>query len=250
MSENIKKLRIGIDINEVLRARCLQINRFYAEEFGEEGIPENWYVFDVFKNYKWSDTIEYTKDLKEPEDCPEHINPIDYQVDETTGEAPADFALFKPKKENRLTAKEMYNRFMYEDYVFEIHASAPIMYRGMDLHVKNFYEKYKNSAEFVIVSKENEFSTPSTLFFLSKMMCRFPKYIFYKNDENIWDSIDILVTTDPDILDGIIPEDKNVIKLIRPYNEECNKGLISDILQLNDLSENGEFEKIINYIKQ
>jgi hypothetical protein len=248
MSENIKKLRIGIDINEVLRARCLQINRFYAEEFGEEGIPENWYVFDVFKNYKWSDTIEYTKDLKEDEDCPKDINPIYYQVDEKTGEAPADYLLFKPKEENKLTAKQIYNRFMYEDYVFEIHASAPIMYRGMDLDIKNFYEKYKNTVEFVIVSKENEFSTPSTLFFLSKMMCRFPKYIL--NGENMWDSIDILVTTDPDILDGVIPEDKNVIKLIRPYNEECNKGLISGVLQVNDLSGNDEFEKIINYIKQ
>jgi predicted O-linked N-acetylglucosamine transferase (SPINDLY family) len=33
------------------------------------------------------------------------------------------------------------NRFMYEDYLFEIHASASIMYRGMDLHVNNFLSK-------------------------------------------------------------------------------------------------------------
>jgi len=243
------KLKVGIEINEILRARWLQFDRFYVQEFGEEELPEQPYQYDLFGGYPWKDRTEVVKDLKEPEDMPEDINPLDYQVDEKTGEANADFALFKAPEEIHLTAKEVYNRFMYEDFVFEIHGSAPIMYKGLDLHVKNFYEKYKDTVDFVIVSKENEFSIPSTLFFLSKMMCRFPNYRFAKTNDEIWNGINVIITTDPELLDLHKDSDNTIIKLKRPYNENSYNGTITPVLQINDLNGNEEFEKIINYIK-
>jgi hypothetical protein len=240
------KLKIGIDINEVLRARWLQFDKFYVEEFGEDGVPEKEpYVYDFFKGYKWEDKIEETKYLKE--DLPDDINPLDYQVDEKTGEAPVDHLAFKKEKE-KLTAKEIYNRFMYEDYVFEIHGSAPIMYKQMDLHVEKFYLKYCNHVDFVLKSKENWFSVPPTLFFLSRIFSRFKKYHFVSSNEEMWDDIDILITTDPEIINGKVPEGKKIIKLERPYNKDLMKGEIDDkILQINDLNGNKNFEKIINY---
>ena len=97
----MSKLKIGIDVNEILRARWLQFDRFYVQEFGEEGVPkEQSYVYDFFGKYQWSGITETIKELKEPEDFPEDINPIDYQIDEKTGEANADFALFKAPQEN------------------------------------------------------------------------------------------------------------------------------------------------------
>ena len=245
-----KKLKIGIDVNEVLRARWLQFDRFYVQEFGEDDLPEQPYVYDLFAGYPWKERTEVTKDLKEPEDMPADINPLEYQVDEKTGEANADFALFKAPEKTHLTAKEVYNRFMYEDFVFEIHGSVPKMYPNLDLHLKNFYEKYKDTVEFFIVSKENEFSIPSTLFFLSKIMCRIPNYRFVKTNEELIGDLDVIITTDPEILDGIyIRKAIKIIKLKRPYNEKCNNGDIPPVLQVNDLFENPEFEKIINYIK-
>jgi hypothetical protein len=242
-----KKLTIGIDINEVLRARWLQFDRYYSQEFGVEGIPEQAYVYNFFEKYPWREGIEKTKDLKEPEDMPEDINPLDYQIDEKTGEAPADFALFKLPEIKTLTPKEVYNQFMYQDFVFEIHGSAPKMYSNVDLHVKDFYFKYKDTVDFIIVSKENYFSIPSTLFFLSKITSRFTNYHFCETNEEIWEGIDILITTDPEILDT--PTGKKVIKLTRPYNENCINGDITPVLQLNDLNGNEQFEKLINYIK-
>ena len=241
-----KKLKIGIDINEVLRARWLQFDRFFDQEFGTEESAPTEYVFDFFGKYPWKDTVEIEKELKEPEDMPEDINPIDYQHDEKLGEAPADFALFKTPQEIHLTAREVYNRFMYEDYLFEIFAAAPMMYKDMDLQVNEFYFKYKDFADFVIVSKENQFSIPSTLFFLSKIRCRFNNFRFVETNEQMWEDIDILITTDPELLDG---SKKSVIKLNRPYNEGCFEGIITPVLQVNDLKDNPEFEKIINYIK-
>lgn len=257
----MNKLKIGIDINEVLRARWLQFDRFYAQEFGEEGCPvEQPYVYDFFKYYKWEDTVEINKDLKEPEDMPEDINPLDYQLDEKLGEAPADFAIFKAPIETTLTAKQVYNRFMYEDFVFELFASAPIMYKDMDLHINRFHEKYKNTVDFIIVSKENSFSIPSTLFFLSKMRCRFKNYRFAETNEEMWEGLDILITADPELLVDV-PIGKSTIKVIRPFNDDIASNF--EIMQVNDLNsvntddkivdvkfnKNEEFEKIINYIK-
>jgi len=243
------KLRIGIDINEVLRGRWLQFDRFYAQEFGEEGIPEKPYVYDFFKHYKWEDTVETIKVLKEPEDMPEDINPLDYQLDGENGEAPADFALFKTPEEIKLTAKEVYNRFMFEDFAYEIFACSPIMYKGMDLHLKHFYEKYKDIVEFTVLSVENQFSIPSTLFFLSKMTSRFTNYRFVNESSEMWNNIDILITTDPTIIEKKQPSGKKTIKLTRPYNEDLSNCSL-EVLQIADLIDNPKFEKIIKYIKK
>ena len=246
-----KKLKIGIDINEVLRARWLLFDKFYRQEFGEEGAPkEQPYVFDFFNKYAWKDTVQTVKELKEPEDMPEDINPLDYQHDEKLGEAPADAFLFKLPQEIHLTAKEVYNRFMYEDFLFEIFASAPMMYKDMDLHVNDFYFKYKDFADFIIVSKENQFSIPSTLFFLSKIRCRFNNFRFVETNEDMCMGLDVLITTDPELLEHVKNNEFcEVIKLLRPYNEDSYMGNIIPVLQINDLNNNLEFEKIINYIK-
>jgi hypothetical protein len=245
----MNKLKIGIDINEVLRAKWLQFDKFYVQEFGEEGVPkEQPYVYDFFNTYKWNDKVEIIKELKEPEDMPDDINPIHYKIDENTGEANADIFLFKKNEEIKLSAKEVYNRFMYEDFTFEIFGSASMMYKNMDLHVNEFIEKYKNTVDFIIFSKENQFSVPSTLFFLSKIRSRFNNYRFVENNGEIWDNVDVFITTDPEFLQ-LIPEGKKVIKLKRPYNENLGNDSIISVLQLHDLFENEEFEKLINYIK-
>lgn len=240
------KLMVGIDVNEVLRAKWLQFDRFYAQEFGEEGIPkEQPYVYDFYNSYLWKDTVEVVKEMREPEDTPDTINPIDYQVDEK-GEAPADFMLFKKSERITIPARDMYNRFMYEDYLFEIHGSASMMYKGMDLHVNNFLEKYQNTADFTVLSIENKFSIPPTLFFLSKITTRFRNYRFVDKSLDMWNDVDVLITTDPEILKIGVPWGKKLIKLKRPYNENINVGSM-EVLQIADLIDNPEFEKIIKH---
>lgn len=271
----MSKLKVGIDINEILRAKWLQFDRFYVQEYGEDSVPTDQpYVYDFFKEYKWEDTVEVEKELKEPEDMPENINPLEYQVKEN-GEADADIFIFKKAVETKLTAKQVYNRFMYEDYVFEIHGSAPAMYRGLDVHLNEFLYKYGDTVDFTLLSVENKFSIPSTLFFLSKITARFPSVRFVDKAEDMWNYVDVLITTDPELLDAGTPDDviyippKHIIKLQRPYNEKVhNDGALGlagrQILQLRDLTGYDEeedeekkrpetqegrelFQKIINY---
>lgn len=241
------KRKVGIDINEVLRAKWLQFDRFYAQEFGEEGIPENSYVYssEFFKHYKFNDVVEEIKVLKDPEEMPDKINPLDYQEDES-GEAPADVFLFKRPEKIKLTAREVYNRFMYEDYLFELHASPTVMYRGMDLHVSEFLDKYGNIADFTVMSVENRFSIPPTLFFLSKMTSRFKNYRFVDKNTEMWKDIDILITTDPELLKLGAPWGKKLIKLTRPYNKNIKAGHL-EVLQIKDLMNNKKFEKLIRF---
>ena len=243
----MSKLRIGIDVNEVLRARWLQFDRFYAQEFGEEGIPEDQpYVYDFFNDgYVWKDTVEEIKEMREPEDTPEDINPIDYQLDDK-GEASADFMLFKPVEKITLTVREVYNRFMYEDFLFELHGAAPKMYPQLDLDVNNFLQKYEKTVNFTVMSVENRFSIPPTLFFLSKIQARFRDYKFLDNVLDMWKHVDVLITTDPEILKLGAPWGKKLIKLKRPYNEKIKAGSL-EVLQIADLTNNQDFEKIIKY---
>lgn len=232
---------ISIDIDEIIRSKWIQFDRMYVQEFGEEGVPEEEYVFDYFKYYKWSDGVEKLNILKE--EIPD-ISPKDYQLDEN-GESLADSFLFK-KEERKYTAKEQFEKFMYEDYVFEIFGAAPQMYRGLDLHLNQFkkeFGKYKIN----IVSKENEFTIPPTLFFLSKSMVRFKNYIFYDNYDDYWNDCDILITTNPYLIENK-PENKIVIKMNRPYNKNIKCDY--EFIQLYDMINDDNIKKVIyNYGK-
>lgn len=245
-----KKIKIGIDVDEVLRAKWIQFDKYYVEEFGEEGAPEeNPYTQDFFNKYKWVGTTEKNRYLKDPENTPDEINPIDYIVDES-GESPADAILFKPEEKTELTAREAYNRFMYEDYLLEIHGSAPLMYKRMELDIDKFIKKYEEFCDFVVISKENWFSIPPTLFFLSKSMIRFKEYRFYDTYDEYWSNdVDIIITCNPDVIE-CKPSTKKHIKLDRPYNTKNKSGLISNLLHINDLITSKEFEKITGYNKK
>jgi len=240
------KLIIGIDVNEVLRARWLQFDRFYVQEFGEEKLDgEPQYVYDFWENYHWENSVEIVKELKEPDEMPDDINPVHYQVDEK-GEADADSFIFKKEEEIKLSAREVYNRFMYEDFLFELHGAAPKLYPQLDLDVNNFLQKYEKTVDFTVMSVENRFSIPPTLFFLSKIQARFRDYKFLDNAIDMWKHVDVLITTDPEIIKLGAPWGKKLIKLRRPYNEELKSGSL-DALQIVDLIENKDFQKIIKY---
>jgi hypothetical protein len=239
------KLKVGIDVNEVLRSRWAQFDRFYAQEFGEENLDEPKYVYDFWNNYHWEDTVEVEKELKEPEDMPDDINPVHYQTNEK-GEAEADSFLFKKEEEVKLTAREVYNRFLYQDFLFEIHGAAPKIYPQADVDLKKFLQKYENTVDFTILSVENKLSIPPTLFFLSKMFAGVKNYKFLDNPLDMWKHVDVLITTDPEIVKLGSPWGKKLIKLRRPYNEDLKSGKL-DALQIADLIENKDFQKIIKY---
>lgn len=236
----MSKKVIGIDINEILRAKWLQFDKFYVEEFGVEGAPpeEEAYVYDFFNNYKFEDIEE--EEIYLNEDLPDDITPLDYQLDDD-GKSKVDSLAFE-KKIVKLTAREVYNRFVYKDYCFELHASAPPMYPNVDRDAEKFYMKYKDQFEIALVSKENWFSIQPTLFFISKLSPRFKTYYFGENDQEIWNKVDLLITTDPDLLNNK-SKDKKSVKLDRPYNGKSKADYSTQ--NLVDLVDSKEFCELL-----
>ncbi len=64
----------------------------------------------------------------------------------------------------------------------------------------------------------------------------------------MWKDVDVLITTDPDILSLGEPWGKKLPKINRPYNKHIKAGSL-EVLQIKDLIDNPMFEKIIKYKK-
>lgn len=241
----MKKKVIAIDLNEVLRARSVQFDRFYAEQFGDEGIknPEQPYKFDFRNDYEWKDKV--VEESTMIDDISDEISTLDYIPNED-GKAEVDSMIFKSEEVEK-TADEVYKEFIYQDFVQEIFGFAPLMYKNADVDFGKFVKEYKDDYELMVVSKENVLTIPHTLFFLSKSNSRISRLYFPKTDEEIWESCDVLLTTDPDLI-KTKPSEKKVIKLERPYNTETGEGdmkCIQLVDILNDEEIKNKFKEIL-----
>ena len=175
-------MRIGIDINNVLRDTLSKIEQVY----------EKWYIENPF--------------LEETEFKYEIISPV------TTLNLTSHLKF--PDEDH------LYN-FLYKEYTMEIFGHAPSMeYTSMN-DLNDFYLDMRDEHDILIVSDEIGKSKPATLFFLSKFGCLIESIKFYSEPtkKQMWDSIDILLTANPDLL-LTNPEKKCVIKYETSYNQE------------------------------
>jgi hypothetical protein len=196
----MKKRILAIDLDEVIRAKWLQFDRFYSEEFGDDGIKIPFDTYNLRNHYDFSDRTDTVNYLNE--ELPEDISPKEYIVDKETGTAPVDFMAFR-KKEEKTTADELFHQFTYVDHVIEIFGSAPALYRGLDIDLRTFVELYKNDVEVILFSCEKDESISPSLFFLSKIRPNIRRFIFPEKPEDIWNEVGnngIVITTDPAIL--------------------------------------------------
>lgn len=242
----MKKKIVGIDLNEVIRGRWQKFDQCYIQEFGEDGIHEPFNTYDFRNHYDFTDSIESIEVLNEnmiDTDEFKNVSPIEYIVDEKTGKAPID-AIAMKKENTFIKADDVYKKFLYETYGFEIFAAAPPLYKGVDLDIQKFFKYYKDQIDLRIISKDNVLSIPFTLSFLSRVRTRFSSYHFSEKNEELWSYVDILITTDPELV-ATKPEGKQVIKLTRGWNlgQPCDFEKINVI----DLLHNTEFEKMVGF---
>jgi hypothetical protein len=177
-------MRIGIEINGVLRDTLKKIQQEY----------EKWYIENPFKEeteFKYEVISELTT-----LDIMSHLS-------------------FKDKD-------ELYD-FLYKEHTMEIfgHSGSVEMASMNDLN--DFYLDVRDSHDILIVSDEIGKSKPASLFFLSKFGCLIENVKFYSEItiNSMWDSIDVLLTANPNLLLNI-PQDKLVIKYETSYNSDVN----------------------------
>ena len=217
-------MRIGIDVNGVLRDTIGKFDQLYTKhliEVDQEEFVNPTYELDMSGNTQ----------LIESE-----IEDFEYlKISEVTSLKLDDHYTFKNQE-------ELFN-FMYEEYSMELFGHAPSTEMTTFNMLNDFYLKNRDENEIIIVSSEIGKSKPSTLFFLSKFGCLLEKILFFSEvtKNNMWDQIDILLTSNPSLLLEN-KEDKTVIKFITNYNKH-----IDSEYQISSLS---ELDEIIKTIKE
>jgi hypothetical protein len=213
-------MRIGIEINGVLRDTIGKITQLYEKHMIEEK-DDNNKSFEV-------DISGNTEELVIPEE-------FEYKIlSEVTSLNLMDHFSFNSED-------ELYS-FMYEDFAMQIfgHASSTETFTFNDLN--EIYLKYRDKNELLIVSDEMGKSKPASLFFLSKFGCQLEKVKFYSNitKNSMWNEIDVLLTANPDLILEK-PKDKIVVK----YNTTYNKNVESDY-KIDKLKEFDDILKKLN----
>lgn len=197
-------MKIGIEINNVLRDTLKKIQQEY----------EKWYIDNPF--------------LEESE--------FKYEVI-------SDVNSLDIKSHLKFRDDDELYEFLYKEHTMEIfgHAGSVETFTFNDLN--EFYLEMRDKHDIILVSDEIGKSKPATLFFLSKFGCLVESIKFYSESTiyQLWDSIDILLTANPNLLLNH-PNEKKIIKFKTSYNEKIEvidsiekiKELKNKILELYD----------------
>lgn len=121
---------------------------------------------------------------------------------------------------------EDFNKFLYEDYAYEIFAEANTTERLIDKKLNLWLlkisdeDKYGKIDVFISNSKEFNLSIGYTCFFLSKIATRIREFNFPTDSTTLWDKSDVIITTDTNLINSK-PLNKKVVKIEMDYNKEC-----------------------------
>jgi hypothetical protein len=194
-------MRIGIEINGVLRDTLKKIQQEY----------EKWYLNENLKELK----------LIEEDDSIERKI-----ISDVTSLDITKHLTFKNED-------EVYN-FLYKEHTMEIFGHAgSVEYNGIN-DLNDFYFDMRDSHEIIIVSDEIGKSKPASLFFLAKFGCLVENVKFYSEltINSMWDSVDVLLTANPNLLLNH-PTNKQIIKFNTEYNSEIQiKDTITSMKEL------------------
>jgi len=214
--------RIGIEVNGVLRDTFGKFRQLYEKHMIENYESENanqTFTMDMSGNTSLDEIgEEFTYEIIEPINTFELKNHFKFKSDE-----------------------ELYD-FMFEDFPMQLfgHAGSTETFTFNDLN--NFYTKNRDEFEIFIVSDEIGKSKPATLFFLSKFGCLVENIKFYSNStlDNMWDSIDLLLTSNPNLL-TTHPDNKVLVQYVTDYNKNIDNKYKIDKLE--------DFDELIKQIK-
>jgi hypothetical protein len=175
-------VRIGIELNGVLRDTLRKIQQEYEKWYIENSFSEDEeFKYEVITKLT---SLEISKHLK-----------------------------FKNED-------ELYD-FLYKEHTMEIFGHAGSVETSGMMDLNDFYLDVRDNHDVTIVSDEIGKSKPASLFFISKFGCLVESIKFYSEStiNSLWESIDILLTANPKLLLNH-PENKTVIKYNTSYNSD------------------------------
>lgn len=156
-----------------------------------------------------------------------------------------DVDTFDLKEKYGFKSKVELNTFLYKQASLEIFGHADQKEDNVFLLLNNFIMDIEDETghEVYLISREVNASIPSTLFFLSKTLCKVENLKFVREYEDKWDHIDVLITANPITLNNK-PEGKLAIKINHPYNKDVEADYEFD--SLTEILDVDIIEKLIN----
>jgi len=220
-------MRIGIEVNGVLRDTIEKFKQVYEKHMIDENLDESYVspsTFEIDENGN-TDTLVPQENFK-------------YEIisDVTTLNLDEHFSF---------RSKEEYFSFIYEEFPMHIFGHAPSTEMTTFNDFNDFYMLFRDENEITIISDEMGKSKPATLFFLSKFGCLVENIIFYNTvtKDKVLSSFDLIVTSNPDII--INYSDKlTIIKYESVYNKQ-----VKSEITINSLKELSEKVKEIQHVK-
>lgn len=196
-----RKKVLGISIDGVLRDSHGQFDTWYRRAFIKNDRLVG--MDDSFQYVEQNETDEEEQEIQRLTD--EKINlPMD---------------TFDLLNHYSFDSREELERFMYDDYSFQIFASAPSFPKSMD--AVNFLQIFGESSEsfdVVLFAKCKDSSIISTYHFLAKHACKIKNIKFINEYEDVWDFCDVVISDTPEVFETK-PESKKSIKINHMYND-------------------------------
>jgi hypothetical protein len=202
-------MKVGISVNGVLRDFFGRIENIHTKYFNpEDGQEVQIKDYDLEK-WLWFPKEEIVR--KEME-----FNP-NFNMKEFLDDENSDSQLVEVTDDEITVEDFVYDKCCLEifGYANEIIDGAVQSINELELHLKMIGKEH----EIIITSREAGRSVPSTLFFLSKTGCMIQDIKFTMGTTDCWQFVDVMVTDHPEILNSK-PENKKVIKIEKPFNQE------------------------------
>lgn len=145
---------------------------------------------------------------------------------------------------------QSYNKFVYNDYVWELFGKCPVCTRNLEAELNTWIETTSQELDteeevniMFVSPMEYGLSIGNTLFFLSKIGSKVRNYYFPTDSSTIWGKCDVLITANPKLL-AEKPSGKRSIKITMDYNKENDADFIFSSLS-QFLSDEKNLEKLL-----
>lgn len=146
--------------------------------------------------------------------------------------------IFKSKKEK--------HDFFFVDYPYEIYGCANYAEKNLASKVVTWIGDLQNNddeeVKVIFFSlDEEELSIQSSLFFLSKFGCRARKVIFPTSIDEVFNECDVVITADKRFLENQIPNEKKVVLIEKPFNEDVKEKATLSYGKMTEIISDSDF---------
>lgn len=136
-------------------------------------------------------------------------------------------------------SKEHALDFIYSEVVLELFGLGNQTTKNCLLDLNKINEIFEEEGfELVIISNEYGKSKSASIYFLGANMCQLNKIIFVKNNQELFDNCEYIVTTNYLLFDKFKEEYERIILIDKDYNKQIEaKYRLSKVTKLPDLIE-------------